>query len=118
MRRISKITAALLIAGYAFVAHAAHAEDPGKLITQMIQLASQPKIDVNQLDVKDAIKFGSGSRKLYVLSDPDCPYCRRLDEELEKLKDVTIYLFPAPLEQLHPNARRVVEEVWCVFRGS
>jgi thiol:disulfide interchange protein DsbC len=83
-------------------------------LTQALQLANRPKIDISKLDLNDAIKFGNGSRKLYVFSDPDCPYCRRLDPELSQLKDVTIYLFPFPLAQLHPNAPGIAEAVWCL----
>jgi thiol:disulfide interchange protein DsbC len=78
-----------------------------------LEAANRPKVDVSQLDLKDAIKFGSGSRRLYVFSDPDCPYCRQLEGNLTKLTDVTVYLFPFPLAQLHPNAPGVAESIWC-----
>lgn len=161
MRRISRLTAALFIAGYAAIAHAGFPDElvkrfpaaqgasiepsfPGfwsvvkgsevffvrddmsvlitgsvvdlrtkQNLTQALEQANRPRIDVAQLDLKDAIRFGKGSRKLYVFSDPDCPYCRRLDDELTQLKDVTVYIFPFPLAQLHPNAPGVSEAVWC-----
>lgn len=161
MRSIHKITATLLLAGYAAIAHAGFPEDlvkrfpaaqgakiqpafPGfwsvvkgsdvffvrddfsvlingsvidlrtkQNLTQALEFANRPKIDVTQLNLKNAIKFGNGARKLYVFSDPDCPYCRRLDPILSSLKDVTIYLFPFPLAQLHPNAPGVAEAIWC-----
>lgn len=73
------------------------------------------KIDVLALPVVDAIKTvrGKGDRKLYVFSDPDCPFCKRLEPELAKLDNVTIYTFLYPLEQLHPDAKRKAEIVWC-----
>ncbi|UVA77155.1 thiol:disulfide interchange protein [Pandoraea aquatica] len=74
---------------------------------------SRPKLDVSQLDLNDAIKFGNGSRRLFVFSDPDCPYCRSLEGSLSQLTDVTIYIFPFPLAQLHPNAPGVSEAIWC-----
>lgn len=78
-----------------------------------LRAANKPHISAADLDVKDAIKMGSGSRKLYVFTDPDCPYCRELENELPKLKDVQIYLFPFPLVGLHPNARSIAESIWC-----
>lgn len=78
-----------------------------------IRDASRPKLDVKQLDLRDAIKLGSGSRKLYVFDDPDCPFCRRLEGALDQLHDVTIYIFPFPLTELHPNAAGVAEAIWC-----
>jgi thiol:disulfide interchange protein DsbC len=82
-------------------------------LTAALEEANRPKIDVAQLALKDAIKFGNGARRLYVFSDPDCPYCRMLEDSLVKLTDVTIYVFPFPLAQLHPNAPGVSEAIWC-----
>jgi thiol:disulfide interchange protein DsbC len=82
-------------------------------LTAALEEANRPKIDVTQLELKDAIKFGSGTRRLYVFSDPDCPYCRMLEDSMAKLTDVTIYIFPFPLAQLHPNAPGVSEAIWC-----
>lgn len=75
--------------------------------------ANRTKIKVSELNLKDAIKMGKGSRKLYVFSDPDCPYCRQLQGELGKLKDVELYIFPYPLVGLHPQAKQVAESIWC-----
>jgi len=74
------------------------------------------KIDVSALPLSDAIKTvkGDGSRKLYVFSDPDCPFCQRLEREtMPKLDNVTIYTFLYPLEELHPDAKRKAETIWC-----
>src|SRR5258708_972833 len=56
---------------------------------------------------------GDGSRKVAVFSDPDCPYCRRLEKEIEKVTDVTIYIFLFPIEQLHPKAPEMSRAIWC-----
>lgn len=56
---------------------------------------------------------GDGSRKVAVFSDPDCPYCRRLEKDLEKITDVTIYIFLFPIEQLHPKAPEMSRAIWC-----
>jgi thiol:disulfide interchange protein DsbC len=56
---------------------------------------------------------GDGSRKLAVFSDPDCPYCKQLEKELAFVDNVTIYVMLLPLEQLHPDARKKAEAVWC-----
>jgi thiol:disulfide interchange protein DsbC len=56
---------------------------------------------------------GSGARKIAVFSDPDCPYCKRLENALAKIDDVTIYVFLLPLEGLHPNAPAVARSIWC-----
>lgn len=56
---------------------------------------------------------GNGSRKVAIFSDADCPYCRKLEPELEKLTNVTIYTFLYPIEGLHPNAVPTSKKVWC-----
>ena len=56
---------------------------------------------------------GDGSRRIAVFSDPDCPFCRRLERDMEKVTDVTIYLFLYPIEQLHPKAPAVSRAIWC-----
>jgi thiol:disulfide interchange protein DsbC len=58
--------------------------------------AARPStIDVASLPIEDALKqvHGSGARTLYVFSDPACGYCRRLEPELARLTDVTVYTF-------------------------
>ncbi len=72
------------------------------------------KISFDGLPKDAAIVFkeGKGTRQLAVFSDPDCPYCRRLEPELAKLKDVTIYLYMLPLS-MHPEASAKSEAVWC-----
>lgn len=63
-----------------------------------------------ELPLADAIKevHGSGTRRMVLFSDPQCPYCRRLDGELGKLKDVTIYTFVVPFQ-----GEELPLAVWC-----
>jgi thiol:disulfide interchange protein DsbC len=73
----------------------------------------QPKqitsVDVKTIPVQLAVVMGNpnGTKKLYVFTDPDCPYCRKGHAELKKLAgiapDLAIYimLFPLPM---HPGA--------------
>lgn len=77
--------------------------------------AEQQKTQFPAQFLKNAIKSvkGDGSRVVAVFSDPDCPYCRRLETELAKLDNVTIYTFLFPLETLHPEAKTKAISVWC-----
>lgn len=76
---------------------------------------SVPTREVNfaTLPLDDAVKVvnGDGSRVLAVFSDPRCPYCRALDEELAKLANVTIYTFLLPW--LGPESRPAAEALWA-----
>lgn len=74
------------------------------------------KVDFSSLPLNQAIKVvkGNGSRKLVVFSDPDCPYCKQLEQHsLAGLNDVTIYTFLYPLESLHPDAANKAKAIWC-----
>ncbi|MCX7626917.1 MAG: DsbC family protein [Methylophilaceae bacterium] len=80
------------------------------------RLEELTKVDFDALPLDQAIKVvrGNGSRKLVVFSDPDCPYCKRLEQkELLPLTDVTIYTFLYPLEMLHPDAANKSKAIWC-----
>lgn len=72
----------------------------------------QNSIDWKQLPLKDAIKTvkGNGKRQLAIFSDPNCPYCKKLETELDKLNDVTIYTFIYPLKT---QSIAVSKQVWC-----
>jgi len=78
-----------------------------------LRAANRPHVVIKDLDTRDAIRFGSGARHLYVFSDPDCPHCRRLEGELAKLHDVEVFVFPYPLAGLHPTAKATAESIWC-----
>ena len=80
------------------------------------RLEELTRVDFSALPLNQAVKVvkGNGSRKLAVFSDPDCPFCKRLEQnELSGITDVTIYTFLFPLEQLHPDAGNKSKAIWC-----
>ena len=82
-------------------------------ITNKLRTENKPRADITLLNKSDAIAIGSGKRTIYVFSDPDCPYCRQLENELAGLSDVKIYVFLFPIETLHPNAKAIATSIWC-----
>lgn len=81
-----------------------------------IRKAELMKTAFAELPFDAAIKVvrGKGVRQLAVFTDPDCPYCKKLDQEsLKSIDNITIYYFLMPLDQLHPDARRKSVNVWC-----
>ena len=54
---------------------------------------------------------GSGRRKIAILSDPNCPYCKRLEEGLATLDDITVHILPYAI--LSPASVRQAKAVWC-----
>lgn len=84
-------------------------------LTGALREANRPRVDPADLRAAetDAIRMGTGKRKVFVFSDPDCPYCRQLQGELGKLQDVSVFVLPLPLASLHPNAATIAENIWC-----
>ncbi len=56
-------------------------------------------------------KRGTGRRHIAILSDPNCPYCKRLEEDLAKLDDLTTHIFPYAV--IKPDSVRQAKAVWC-----
>jgi thiol:disulfide interchange protein DsbC len=55
-------------------------------------------IAFGSLPIKDAITIvrGNGQRKLAVFEDPNCGYCKRFERDLQKVDNITVYLFSTP----------------------
>jgi thiol:disulfide interchange protein DsbC len=77
---------------------------------QELPQQTQPaSLDVKTIPLENSIVMGNpnGAKKIYVFTDPDCPYCRKFHAELKKLAktapDVAIYIMPFPLA-MHPGA--------------
>jgi thiol:disulfide interchange protein DsbC len=79
------------------------------------RIAELNKIDVKQLPLDQAIKHvkGKGERTLYVFTDPDCPYCQKLEQYMPSIDNITVYIFLFPLKKLHPQAEVVANKIWC-----
>lgn len=67
------------------------------------------------LPLEKALKIvkGSGKHKLVVFSDPDCPFCKKLEKDLVNLKDTTVYVFLTPIVQLHKDALIHSKQIIC-----
>lgn len=80
---------------------------PMKKLAQMV--------DVTKLPIENAIvrEKGKAENTLYVFTDPRCPFCKKLEEELVKLDKVRIYTFLTPLTSLHPDAKEVSARILC-----
>lgn len=61
---------------------------------------------INSLPLDKALKIGNGPKKVIEFTDPDCPYCRKVDSFLTKRTDVTRYIYFVPLRRIHPDAEK------------
>ena len=69
-------------------------------------------LDFDKLPLDLAVKKvkGNGKRRLAYFTDPNCGFCKRLEKELSKVSDVTLYLFLYPIFQ---GSDEVVRNVYC-----
>lgn len=72
-------------------------------------------VDFKTLPLNEAVKIvkGNGERKIALFADPDCPYCRQLEQNMRSMTNLTVYLFLFPLEQVHPHATADANAIWC-----
>ena len=70
-------------------------------------------IDFSALPVKDAFTIvrGNGKRKVAVFEDPNCGYCKRFERDLQKIDNVTVYMFLYPI--LGPDSAEKSRNLWC-----
>lgn len=62
------------------------------------------------------VKKGNGGKKqreFALFTDPDCPFCQRLEETLAGMTNYTVHIFLYPIDSLHPNAGKQAERIWC-----
>ncbi|WP_292977084.1 DsbC family protein [Nitrosomonas sp.] len=100
-------------AEYFFMGHIIDAKKRVSLTSErMQQIRDSRRITMNTLPLEHAMKTvkGNGKRTLVVYSDPNCPYCKRLEKELANVTDVTIYTLLYPVLN---GSMTTAEAIWC-----
>lgn len=79
---------------------------------RMQQLRDARRIAIDTLPLELGIKAikGNGKRTLIVYSDPHCPFCKKLEGELVKVTDITIYTLLYPILK---NSMPTATAIWC-----
>jgi thiol:disulfide interchange protein DsbC len=69
-------------------------------------------VDFSKLPLDLAMKKvkGDGSRKMAYFTDPNCGYCKKLEQELKSVDNVTLYLFLYPIFE---GSTEKVQGIWC-----
>jgi thiol:disulfide interchange protein DsbC len=75
-------------------------------------------IAFKDLPLKDAVVTvrGNGSRKIAVFSDPNCGFCKRLERDLLKINNVTVYTFVVAM--LGPDSQTKARNIWCAAKPA
>ena len=70
-------------------------------------------VKFDDLPFKDAFTIvrGNGKRKIAVFSDPNCGYCKRVERDLQKVDNVTVYMFLYPI--LGADSVEKSKAIWC-----
>jgi len=101
------------------------APEPGYLIIGDFEMINKDGTNVTELKrheiilakakllpLDKALKVGSGKNTVIEITDPDCPYCRRAANFLEKRSDVTQYIFFLPLPY-HKDSVNKIKYIFC-----
>ena len=77
------------------------------------RLAELNKIKWSALPLARAIKWtkGDGSRTVAVFSDPNCGYCKKIEQTFQQMDNITVYTFLYPV--LSPDSTTKAKQVWC-----
>ncbi|MCX4165852.1 MULTISPECIES: DsbC family protein [Paraburkholderia] len=77
------------------------------------RLSETNRINFASLPFANAVKVvkGNGSRQIAVFSDPNCPYCKQLENTLKSVDNVTVYTFLYPV--LSPDSEVKSKSIWC-----
>lgn len=70
-------------------------------------------IKFEELPLKDAFTIvrGNGQRKIAVFEDPNCGYCKRFERDMQKVDNVTLYMFLYPI--LGADSMEKSKAIWC-----
>jgi thiol:disulfide interchange protein DsbC len=70
-------------------------------------------INFNELPFQQAIKLvrGNGLRKMAIFEDPNCGYCKRFEQDVNALDNITAYIFVYPI--LSPDSMEKGKSIWC-----
>jgi thiol:disulfide interchange protein DsbC len=81
------------------------------LTEERMQKLTSVEFSALPLDMAVKVQRGNGKRVLAMFSDPYCPYCRRLEQSLLQIDDITVYVFMYPV--IRPDNADHSRAVWC-----
>ena len=70
-------------------------------------------INFNDLPFENAIKLvrGNGSRRMAIFADPNCGYCKRFEQDVNVMDNITAYIFAYPI--LAQDSIDKSKAIWC-----
>ncbi|MDR0275437.1 MAG: DsbC family protein [Burkholderiaceae bacterium] len=70
-------------------------------------------IKFDDLDPKNAIAIvrGNGKRRMAIFEDPNCGYCKHLEQDLQAVDNVTVLVYLLPV--LGADSLAKTRQIWC-----
>lgn len=94
------------------------------IIGTLVDAANKQNVTEARLQKLTAIKFadlpfehsiklvrGNGARKMAIFEDPNCGYCKKFEQDVNSLDNITAYIFPYPI--LAQDSFEKSKAVWC-----
>jgi thiol:disulfide interchange protein DsbC len=99
------------------------------LVPFIIDAKTRANLVQNRMDSFNKTKFadlplaaaiktvkGNGKRVMAVFADPNCGYCKKLEESMREVDNVTVYTFM--LGFLGPESPVIAKNIWCSAERS
>ena len=84
----------------------------GRNLTQeRLQKLTAIEFSALPFDLALKVQRGNGRRVLAMFTDPYCPYCRKFEQSLLQIDDITVYVFMFPV--IRPDLAEHSRAVWC-----
>jgi thiol:disulfide interchange protein DsbC len=101
------------------------------MLGPLVDVATRNNLTTQRVDERNSIDFaslpldlaiktvkGDGRHTLAIFADPDCPYCKQVEQSIRTFDNVTIYTFLYPITSLHPDAANKARDLWCSANRS
>ena len=99
-------------AAYVFSGHVYDLKNRRDLTQERLDRLTAIKFDDLPLELAIKQVRGNGKRVVAIFSDPFCPFCKQLDQSLNKLDDITIYTFLYPILR-KDESPEMATRIWC-----
>jgi thiol:disulfide interchange protein DsbC len=96
---------------YVFAGQIFDAKTRKSLTKERLEEINKVKFSDLSLDLSFKRVKGDGKRVIAVFSDPNCGYCKRLEQNMKELDNVTVYTFMFNI--LSEESAKISKDVWC-----
>jgi thiol:disulfide interchange protein DsbC len=84
-----------------------------------VEMMNLTRVDTGAIPLEDSLVVGNpeAGKKVFLFTDPQCPFCKKLHPELKKVVQsdpgVVFFIKLMPLVSLHPDSMRISRTIMC-----